>query len=581
MVTFKDGKIVLQSKYFEQAKYDMSNETVAVQADGCGGLTSYRVANRAGNALSGFLSLDLSVGGKRLSPYISKTVEMIGRMQKVILQTPQGELSVTTFLGGRENGVFFLLQGEGLRFDLALNCRDAKSPTQENVVFVEGQNFCLSTSVTGDWVAENDCFYLSAREEVKLFFSFGASSEEHRAAFMDFDGAFSRCLAEIKAVKIPSSVRTEEEKALYYAAYFTALQNHKTIGDFKAFAAGINYLEPLRTYYRDSYFTVLPMLGTHPELVRDEILTLARGVGADGACPSAVKSDFTSFWGDHYDSPSFFVMEVYDYVCETGDRALLNAKVGGATIADKIKAVLARLATATDQTGLIVKEGAYNKRDWADEVNRTGYVTFVEALYYRALQAAATLFEGEPCAKQYRAQAERVKEATNALLFDKEEGYYVNYKSAEGVEDNLSVDTVFAVLFGVADKEQSVRVLDRMEHLLETKNNPDMGGEDFGVACVYPPYSLPRSTCNKSSHLYEYHNGANWCYLTAMYAYAKSLFGRDWRAPLVSTFRYMLTKKHYTLIEYFSPCCKAGSVLQAWSAAIAFAFERAGEEFFK
>ena len=582
MISFENGKTVLRGKYYEAAKYDMSNESVAVQADGRGGLTSYRVANHPGDMLCSVLSLDVAAQGKRLSPYLPKTVEMVGRKQKITIKTNEGDVSVTTFLAKDTSGVFFLIEGGALSLDLCFNCRDAKSDSTQKTPIVEGQNFVLYSSVAGDWVKENDCFYLSANGTIELLFSFGKPSEELSSAFADFQGALAACEAEVNDVLIPSSVQTEEEKALYLSSYFTALQNHKTVGEFSAFVAGINYLDPVRTYYRDSYFTVLPLLRSHPELVREELLTLAKGVTEEGACPSAVKSDFTAFWGDHYDSPSFFVMEVYDYVVATGDRAFLNVAVNGVTIGEKIKRVLARLASLTDESGLIYKEGVYNKRDWADEVNRSGYVTFVEALYYRALVAASHLFaEDKPLSDSYKERANKVKAAVNSILFDEEKGYYVNYKNKYFTESNLSVDTVFAVLFGVADEQRSKSVLSAMERLLETQNNKEQEGGAFGVMCVYPPYSLPRAACHKSSRLFDYHNGANWCYLTAMYAYAKSLFGMDWRTPLLSTFRYMTEHGYFTPIEYFSPCCPAGSALQAWSAAMAFAFDRAGEKFFE
>ena len=573
MIKFQDGKTIFCGKYHEIANYDIANERIAVRADGKGGLTSYRVANVTGELLSPALSLDLAVNGKRLSPYLSKTVKMVGRMQEVVLATDAGDLSVTTFLDQNTNGVFFLLKSEGAKIDLCFNCRAAKSASQKGA-FVQGENFCLSSSVEGDWIKENDCFYAAAKGEVKLLFSFNASAQEHLAAFKAFDDRFARCKAEVAAVRFPASVQTEEQKALYLVAYFTALENHKTIGEFNAFAAGINYLDPVRTYYRDSYFTVLPLLSSRPELVKRQILTLAKGISEDGSCPSAVKSNFSAFWGDHYDSPSFFVLEVYDYVVATGDDSILDV------VGDKIKKVLAKLQTKTDKTGLIYKDGDFNKRDWADEVNRNGYVTFVEALYYRALVAASRLFKGE-LAASYAAEAKRVKDAVNDILFDEERGYYVNYKTKDKTESNLSVDTVFTVLFGIADEDRSRRVLDNMEQLLESQNNKEQGGGAFGVMCVYPPYDLPRAACNKSSRLFDYHNGANWCYLTAMYAYAKSLYGKDWLTPLTETFRYMTDHGYYTLIEYFSPCCPAGSPLQAWGAAMAFAFEKAGERFFE
>lgn len=580
-MTFQDGKIITESKYYQEARYDIANEKIAVVADGSGGLASYRVNDGQGDCLPSFLSLDLAVNGERLSPYLSKKVEMLGRMQKVTLDTPSGKLTIKTFLTKDVNGVFFLLKGD-MNFDLSLNCRGAKSADRDSVTFVKGENFLLSSSSVGDWVQANDSFYTSATGEIRLLLSFMGEEKEHRTAFADFSAYYDEVLNEIASIKIPSSVTTEEEKAMYLAATFTALENHKTIGDFRAFAAGSNYINPVRTYYRDSYFTVLPLIGSHPDLVRDEILTLARGVGEDGSCPSAVKSDFTLFWGDHYDSPSFFIAEICSYVSHTGDRAILDEKVNGTTLLEKVGAILDRLDTLTDETGLIYKTGDYNKRDWADEVNRGGYVTFVEAMYYRALTCAAALYAGrdDDRAALCRKRAEKVRSAINEILFDEEKGYYLNYKTATATESNLSIDTVFTLLFGIADEERAVGVIDNMERLLETKGGEEV--DDFGVMCVYPPYSLPRAACHKSARLYDYHNGANWCYLTAMYAYAKSLYGRDWREPLVKTFRYMVSHGNYTYVEYFSPCCKTGSALQAWSAATAFVFNEAGKEnFFK
>ena len=579
--TFEQGKIVINGRYFEEALYDISNEKIAVLADGCGGLKSYRVNDFAENFIATFLSLDLYVGGKPLSPYIPKKVEMIGRMQKITLQTSAGDVAITTFLSESVNGVFFSIESES-EIELSLNCRGAKSDSKEEALFVEGENFLLSSSHLGDWVKENDAYYLKGKGEIKLLLSFAAEKEEHLGAFSCFDRCFSAVLDEINSVKIPSSVRTEEEKAYFLSAYFTALENRKTVGKFRAFAAGINYTNPLRTYYRDSYFTTLPLYGAHPDLLRDELLTLAAGVGEDGSCASAVKSDFTLFWGDHFDSPSFFVIQVSDYVRMSGDETLLAERVKGRAISEIVKKVLDRLIALADETGLLRKEGAYNKRDWADEVNRSGYVTYVEALYYRALLSASTLFrESDPTLSvRYDKEATRVKKAINDLLWDESKGYYVNYQAKDRTEDNLSLDTIFLLLFGVADEARANRVLDNAERLLETANNAEQGGGEFGVMCVYPPYAFPKGACHKSARAYDYHNGANWVYLTAMYAYAKARYGRDWRAPLLSTFRYMTSHGRFTPVEYFSPCRPTGSALQGWSAAAAFVWQWAEKDDF-
>jgi GH15 family glucan-1,4-alpha-glucosidase len=235
----------------------------------------------------------------------------------------------------------------------------------------------------------------------------------------------------------------------------------------------------------------------------------------------------------------------------------------------------------TDETGLLYKQGPFNKLDWADEVNRNGYVTYDEALFYRALYCMDKLCQA--CGmdgKKYRLAAEKVKDSINAILWDEEKGYYVNYKDGDFVEDNLSVDTVLVYLFGIANEERANKMLDAMERLLETKNNHLQQAGDYGVMCVYPFYKRISAAYFKSSQDYEYHNGGNWPYWSAIYAYAKSLAGRECRYALESWFSYNLEKGIFTPVEYFSPCRKSGSTLQAWSGAAAFTFDFMDKENF-
>lgn len=114
-------------------------------------------------------------------------------------------------------------------------------------------------------------------------------------------------------------------------------------------------------------------------------------------------------------------------------------------------------------------------------------------------------------------------------------------------------------------------MLVNMEKLLETKNNGmDI---DFGSMCVYPFYSKIYSARNKSTQPFDYHNGSNWPYLSAMYAYAKRKFGMDYKHLLTVPFEYNLENGNYTQVEYFSPYCDTGSALQGWSGDAAFVLD--------
>lgn len=592
---YQDGKICLTGQSWEKALYDVSNEKISVQFDGKGGLTKYLVGNQNKNYVHSFTALHFNLDGKRILTHADKIVEMIGRTQTLTIKQDGAEVKIKQFLSKAVNGVFYEITCRAentVALEMVFDCGTGNKAEQEYIDekqtnIVSGVKFACCCSLSGVWLQENHFFHvkaLPARETVVRFLLSFDQELQAKNVWEDFEN-FEKYKAEaeqeIEDIVLPVSVQTEEEKALYYSCHFVALENHKTSGDFNAFCAGSNYIDVIRTYFRDSYFTVLPMYNGHTDLVRSQILTLAKGISPCGDCPSAVTYKFSDFWGNHFDSPSFFVMMLYDYVQNTGDKNVLCEKIDEQTIFEKAVAVVERLSQYADETGLIYKPGRYNKRDWADEVNRNGYVTYVEVLYARALYCLAKMHSwqnvtgGEKYARKY----ENVKKAINEILFDDEKGYFVNFKDGDFVERNLSIDTVFAVIFKIADMERSSRVLDAMERLLETRNNQDIGA-DFGVACVYPPYERLTGASHRSARRFDYHNGANWPYLSAMYAYAKMLYGKEYKYALTSWFSYNCERGYYTPVEYYTRYYETGSCLQAWSGVCAFVFDQTGKKSF-
>jgi len=90
---------------------------------------------------------------------------------------------------------------------------------------------------------------------------------------------------------------------------------------------------------------------------------------------------------------------------------------------------------------------------------------------------------------------------------------------------------------------------------------------------VWPFYKNPEAVYWISSQPYNYHNGANWPYWAAIYAYAKRKYGMEYSYALESWFTYNVERGNYTPIEYFSSACKDGSLLQAWSGVAAFVLD--------
>jgi len=256
--------------------------------------------------------------------------------------------------------------------------------------------------------------------------------------------------------------------------------------------------------------------------------------------------------------------------------------VNGKSVYDLCRLVVDRLSTFEDKTGLIVKSGRYNKLDWADQINRTGYVTYVELLYARALFCLSTIVgtRDKTRARRYLEMFEQTKGAINKILWDDEKGYYVNYRDGDFVEDNLSVDTILAVLFGISDEKQTARLLDNVSALLETRNNQSQQAGDFGVMSVYPFYRGVDRCYDKASKEYEYQNGAAWPYWSALVAYAEMRNGRDCSYALLSSFDWNVKHGNYTLADYYSPCAPSGSPLSTWNSVFALVYDWQEDDFF-
>ncbi len=588
--TFKDGKIITAGQYFEESVYNIANNRISVKLDGKGAIIGYAVIGEK-TYYDNYLSMfKLTVDGRALGFDTEKTVEMVGRTQRVILENDDLCAETKLFLTPDDPCVYqrvTVRKKHPCRVDCTVFLKN-----QINNERVERGEICSFRDETGLYFAsdlpfaavwQNSAFLFEMPDCDEISFNMVWSYQEPDVKLLCARTVEAEQMAdaEIAAVKIPASAASEKDRAQYLNTYFCALENYKDMGDFKGFMAGCSYVAPARTYYRDSYFTVLPMYNGQTDKVRNEILTLAKGISEDGNCPSAVITDFSPWWGQHYDSPSMFCMMLYDYVNNTGDRGILEEVVGRQTIFEAAERVLLKLAESCDHTGLIVKEGKYNLRDWADEVNRTGYVTYIEALFARALYCMSLLLQETAPARaaDYAARFERVKQAINDILWDDLLGYYVNYKNEHFTEANLSIDTVPMLLFGIAEGERAERMLDACQILLESRTHSEL--EDFGTLCVYPPYSGIESACQKSARPLDYHNGADWPYWSAMYAYALKMFGRDFTYPLTRWFDVNLEKGNFTPIEYFSPYCKDGSLLQAWSGTSAFVYWDENCQFFK
>lgn len=385
----------------------------------------------------------------------------------------------------------------------------------------------------------------------------------------------------------------DELQSLALHGLHAALSARKTLADgsFAGFAAGVGYALPARTYYRDAYWTLQALLPLAPELALEQLLLLARGVSPDGEAPSGVivaspagtrswraqraadpalardHPEDGVWWADHSDSPLLFVLLACEVAAWRGEADLLDREVDGRSLGTLVHAVLER-AAADASDGLPSKP--LHDRDWADNVYRSGAVTYQAGLYHGALTAAARLIAvAEPAlAERYRQRAGRLRAAATATLWDDRLGHFVAFREPSArAETALSIDTLTALRYGLADEVQAERTLAAVRERLETRHNVDQPYGDWGVMCLFPPYAPWVRTRGKSRFAFRYHNGADWPYWDGVYAeqrLRRGLFG--WRYPLTRSWRYGLERGWATPVEYHSPPFAPGSPSNAWSA---------------
>ena len=629
------GGITATGKLWEEALYDAGNNAITAQFDGRGAISRYAVMNKY-VVFSKFYTL-LTIDSVPLDYMREKRAEMIGKRQTTTVYADGAEIEIVQFLDGKNNCIyvqygvtaerdmdFEAVMNFGINYQSYVDQLPGARLSAGNLLRIiggflggkkqeqekDGKALILRGKVMGDFyldaalseggkMGEADRGFFNQfavggkvkKGEKRIFRYVISAGTRGDYTFCDvaerlknFDKALKEAQEYIDSLVCPAGITDPMEQTYYKSLLNCSLSNYKELDKFKGFLAGIVYQFPARTYYRDGYWTVLSVLPVKPELVRNEIITLAHGINKKGECGTAVRYNFKCHWGNHYDSPSFFVIMTYDYLVHTGDMSVLDEKVNGASVYELICAVLERFKKEVDETGLLVKGGKFNRRDWCDNVFRGGYVTYDEALYCRALQAAGEIsakLGRKDRAATFEADCKRVKDAINKLLWNEEKGWYNNYVDGDFVEDNLSIDTVVVALFGIADEERAKRMLSNMEKWLETRNNKEQGMGDWGTMSVYPYYKRAWDIVQKSSLPAYYHNGGDWPYLSNIYAYAKLAYGMDYKYPLLRWFEYNVEKGNYTPVEFYSPIHPDGSLLQAWSSTGAFVLSYPGGNFFR
>jgi hypothetical protein len=385
-----------------------------------------------------------------------------------------------------------------------------------------------------------------------------------------------------------------ELQSLFLHGLHAARSARKTLpgGAFAGFAAGVGYAMPPRTYFRDGYWTLQALLPLWPEVAREQLLLLSRGLRPDGEAPSgvivaspagertwrarraadpALAADHPrdgEWWADHTDSPLYYALLACEVAAWTHDPQLFATEVDGVTIGERVAAVLDHADLSADASGLPVKPA--HDRDWADNVFRGGHVTYDVGLYHGALtRVADRIASSDPGrAAGYRGRAAAVRAGARERLWSDARGHFVEFRESGGrAEDHLAIDTLTALRYGLADDARARRTLAAMRLRLETRHNRDQPYGDWGVMNVFPPYAPWVRRRGKSCFPYRYHDGADWPVWDGVYAEQRMRLGvGGWRYPLTRWWAVGLAQGRATPVEYWSPPYGAGSPSNAWSS---------------
>jgi cellobionic acid phosphorylase len=222
------------------------------------------------------------------------------------------------------------------------------------------------------------------------------------------------------------------------------------------------------------------------------------------------------------------------YLDETADFALLEERVNGQTVAQRLDAAMAWLHRDRDARGLsFIAQG-----DWCDPMNMVGYQgrgvsgwLTVAAAYAMTLWAGLCADAGRAdAATRWRAAAQELNAAANAHLWDGD--WYARGITDDDVKFGVAADTEgriylnpqsWALLSGAASDTQRQRLLAAIDAQLETPH---------GVAMFNPPYSRMRDDVGRvtQKHPGSAENGAVYNHAAAFYVHALYAIGDADRA---------------------------------------------------
>jgi len=325
--------------------------------------------------------------------------------------------------------------------------------------------------------------------------------------------------------------------------YFTFVKTKALEVMKTGFNAGDGYRE---VWIRDyNTFIELAAHVNQKEVLKENLLVFCRMQGDDGNIIDGftpvekvgeVKYDFTySKLEPRYaahkntvetDQETSLVQAVYKYIQLTGDKTILNEKVGDKTVSERLEWAMAFLMKHrfNEQYGLII--GA-TTADWGDVQPEHGWGVDLDSNTHMAIYiydnamfivALNNLMEMEPSAKsKWSKVKDNVAKNCRKFLWDNKQQKFIPHIYLKGSPFPADFDentiyffggTAVAIEAGLLNREEIKTSLNEM-----VKRVKQAGAASIGLT-VYPPY--PEGYfANKGMGPYSYQNGGDWTWFGA------------------------------------------------------------------
>lgn len=198
------------------------------------------------------------------------------------------------------------------------------------------------------------------------------------------------------------------------------------------------------------------------------------------------------------DSTAWWLVACARYVGASGDISL------AADLRPALQRAMDNLIRRDSDGDLLIEQCP--NEDWADHMRRHGKVTYTQAVWYGAVQAAATLGLIGPA-------PEDVRSAIRRTLWRR--GGPLDWKCPENHSNRVAQDFSLLILHGIVGQEEGAQLLRRLDRL-EAPHGHQVVAPSFRAHRM-GPYHFKRG---------EYQNGGIWTWLTGWEAQARAIIGQ-------------------------------------------------------